>query len=101
MSSACGGIGPHPASAHNHDCVAERPSPYDQLTGVVPAIPGPRVQPEPIWHVAKHRGRTSDFTPIRCSADDEGITFPGPIERRQPTCLDCIRILQARCSGDT
>ncbi len=46
---------------------------------------------EEVWHIARHRGRTSDFTPIRCSPD-EGITMPGYIERRVPTCPDCIAI---------
>lgn len=43
-----------------------------------------------VWHVARSRGRTADFAPIRCSDDDEGVTLPGPIVRRQPTCCDCI-----------
>lgn len=45
-----------------------------------------------VWHVATQRGRTQDFCPIRCSKD-EGITFPGGIVRRLPTCPDCRAIV--------
>lgn len=48
-----------------------------------------------IWHVAPHRGRTEDFCPIRCS-DSEGITLPGYVERRVPTCPECIAIVEGR-----
>lgn len=73
-------------SEPDFDCVAERVNPFN-WRGLDP--------PDPIWHVAKHRGRTSDFTPIRCSAD-EGIVFPGPIQRRRPTCPDCVHIIQQK-----
>lgn len=46
-----------------------------------------------VWHVAKARGRTSDFVPIRCSTTDEGITLPGYVQRGIPTCPDCRRIV--------
>lgn len=45
-----------------------------------------------VVHVAKHRGRTSDWTPIRCS-DSDGIVMPGHISRGVPTCPDCLAIV--------
>ena len=45
-----------------------------------------------VWHVARTRGRSHDFVPIRCSPD-EGVVFPGHVERRQPTCPDCVSIV--------
>lgn len=47
-----------------------------------------------VWHVAPQRGRTQDFCPIRCH-DSEGITLPGPIQRRTPTCPECRSLVGA------
>lgn len=44
-----------------------------------------------VWHIARSKGRTQDFVPIRCSPD-EGIALPGPIQRRVPTCPECVVI---------
>jgi hypothetical protein len=74
----------------DYDCVEERPLRLD--TGV-PLTRGPS-----IWHVAKKRGRSSDFAPIRCSVD-EGIVCHGGIFRREPTCPDCIAALRSPIQG--
>lgn len=47
-----------------------------------------------VWHIARVRGRTLDFIPIRCSTDDEGITLPGIVERREPTCPECRAVVR-------
>lgn len=77
--------------AEDFDCVAERP----RLSGL-----GGSPVAVPVWHVARSRGRTVDFVPIRCSSD-EGIVSPGHVERRSPTCPDCVRIVASSGSPST
>ncbi len=67
----------HDAPQRTWDCIAER------------AHPWAKPPTEEVWHIARTRGRSIDFVPIRCSPD-EGITLPGHIERREPTCPDCM-----------
>ena len=53
-----------------------------------------------IVHVARHRERTSDFAPIRCS-DTDGIAFPGYIYKAVPTCPDCLAIVAPQRADQT
>lgn len=51
-----------------------------------------------VWHVARSKGRSQDFCPIRCS-NDEGIVLHGGIVRRWPTCPDCIALVASQPDG--
>ncbi|MEM9134304.1 MAG: hypothetical protein AAGE88_18290 [Actinomycetota bacterium] len=65
----------------DYDCVMERRASHSMID-------------RSIWHIAKHRGRTVDFVPIRCGTSPyDGIVLPSHIIRREPTCADCRRIV--------
>jgi hypothetical protein len=71
------------ANVRTFDCIRER---VIRWTPRDPYVPDGKV-----WHIAPHRGRSADFCPILCSKN-EGITLPGHVVRREPTCPDCIAL---------
>lgn len=74
------------------------PLPYDLPLCTAEHPRGPRGLPDhsvEIWHLMKEEYvPESDFHPIACS-EKEGINLPGHPEHREPTCPDCVALLES------